>query len=341
MSGPTSSLPSFRRRALMLAALAAFARRSFAASGDARAAWMARGEAALAAGRAAEAVDAFERAARIDDTDPDAELGQARAWLQDGDAAHARAWSRLVAGEHPAYPVATAWADAIEDLARPAPRRAVESLSPYPALPSPPARRPRALAPGGRVEAVCHGLVDGSGARLRVPPAQRERLDALAAAGVPLWVTDGTGAVLRMDGGDDLSLAIDDPASDAPAARRVPPAQARPAVTGRPLLLLEARVVPGLHDACAVSWPRLRAGLLALPARDRARARIDAAGGAPADGTPVFDACGGWLGWSEAGELAPAIDASTAGACPARSPLDSAALHARWYAALGTVWRAR
>jgi hypothetical protein len=311
--------------------------------GDAAARWLALGERSLALGRPDEAAGLFERAARLDDDRPDAELGQLRAWLQAGDYAHAVAWGRLVAGEHAGWPVAAAWADAVEALARPA--RPADAGTPP--LPAPPARRPRDATRASTFQAVGGGLIDGPSRQLRLAPSIRGRLVAAAAAG-PLWVADGTGALLRL--ADDLeTLGIDDPSADAPPGLRgLAPVRA-PAVPGRPVLVMSVLPDGTRPDACGAGWPRLRTGLLALPLSADPRWRIDLPGPRAPDGSPVWDACGQWLGWIEGGVLEPApvpvpvpspISVAAPAACASRAGLDVAAHYGHWYAAAATVWRA-
>jgi hypothetical protein len=306
--------------------------------------WLVAGDQALARGRPAEAVDRFERAARLDDERPDAELGQLRAWLQAGDYAHAVAWGRLVAGEHADSPMAAAWADAVESLARPG-RWPAPALAPtaWP-FPAPPARRPRAAAGDSMFVAVATGLVDGASRRLCLAPAVRERLSR-DAAGRPLWVTEGTGAMLRLADDDDGSLTLDDPAAEPPAGLQGPAPTRAAAVPGRPVLVISTHPDDGRGGACGTSWPRLRLGLLAQPGAADPRSRVDLPGPPPADGSPVWDACGHWLGWVEGGALTPVPDRAApapvppAATCASRASLDTTAHYGRWYAAVATVWR--
>ncbi|MDD5035532.1 MAG: trypsin-like peptidase domain-containing protein [Methylococcaceae bacterium] len=72
-------------------------------------------EAALALGQAHDAAGLFERAANQFDEAPEAEVGQVRAYFQEGEVRHAIALGNIVAGEHPDYTEASALLAWFED----------------------------------------------------------------------------------------------------------------------------------------------------------------------------------------------------------------------------------
>jgi len=294
---------------------------------DAAADFIAQAERALREERPAAAASLFERASRLDDESATAELGMMRAFLQAGDYAHAVAWGRLVAGEHPGAPQAAAWTDAVEALARPGAPGLHPGARP---LPGP---APAAASRFGRpMQSLGCGLIDGAHDRLLVPPA----LAAALAEGEPAWVTDGTGTTwsvrdasgaLRRESGADAEPA---PVSALPAARG---ARARP---GRPVLVLHPGQ-PARDDASA--WPRLAPALLTFPVAGEHRLGIASPGPVARVGSPVFDACGQWLGWVDDGRLEPAASGPEEAACAAGPAGDVSAIYGRWYPAAAVVWR--
>ena len=323
---PMSAL--LRRRLLLAAGAGLLTVRTRAddASPAARAApWIASAEQTLRSGRPAAAAELFERASRIDDDAATAELGMMRAYLQAGDYAHALAWGRLVAGEHPHAPEAAAWADAVDALAH-APRPGEATPSGMPPLPGPDVDAP-ALPRTGLQRIGC-GLIDGARQRLLVAPELARRL----AEGPLPWIVDGTGSTWRMTDADGRLRREAAPGAEPAAASLVPPVRGVRARPGRPVLLL--------HPAVA-GWPRLAAGLLTFPAAGERALGLASAGPAAPDGSPVFDACGDWLGWTREGRLeqAPVADGD-ATACQGGPGGDVASLYGKWYAAAAIVWRA-
>jgi len=323
---PLDFLPA-RRRVLLAGALALLLEPVAASAGDAAAAasLLAEGERALRAGRPAEAATWFERASRIDDTTATAELGMLRAALQAGDYLHAVAWSRLVAGEHTGSAEAAAWADAVESLARPNAARATRvGVAP---LPGPAAARPA----GSGMRLGC-GLIDGAGGRLHALP----RVMDLIARGERPWVIDGTGNAWRVHDAQG-SLRREAPTdAEPPPASRVRSLRGALARPGQPVLVLHAPVTP--HDEA--DWPRLAPALLTYPAAGERLPGVALAGPRPADGSPVFDACGAWLGWWSDGRLESPRYATADAGCTAGPAADVAAVYDRWYAAVGVIRRA-
>jgi hypothetical protein len=290
--------------------------------------FLAQAERALRDERPAAAAGLFERASRLDDVSAAAELGMMRAYLQAGDYAHAVAWGRLVAGEHPDAPEAAAWADAVEALARPA-----AAASARPGVPPLPGPAPAALPRAGRpLELLGGGLIAGAPERLLLPPALASALADVEG----LRVTDGTGTRWRVrDASGALSRESSGEAEPAPviALPAVRGARARP---GRPVLVLH----PGLpaRDG-AFSWPHLRPALLTFPAAGEHRLGIASPGPAAPRGSPVFDACGQWLGWLDDGRLEPAAAGDEGDACAAGPAGDVDAIYGRWYPAAAVLWR--
>ncbi len=282
-------------------------------------------EQALRDGRPEAAAGLFERASRLDDESATAELGMMRAWLQAGDYARAVAWGRLVAGEHPRSPEAAAWADAVDALARPPRADAPHPAAGLAPLPGPPVDGAR-LAGAQRLGC---GLVDGPRQRLLMPAALARRV----ADGAPLpWVVDGTGTLWRMADADGRLRREAPAAAEPAAASRLPAPRGTRARPGRPVLVL--------HPAGAAGWPRLAPGLLTFPAAGERSLGLASAGPAAADGSPVFDGCGNWLGWTQEGRLeaAPIAD-DDATSCQGGPGGDVASVYGRWYAAAGVAWR--
>ncbi len=325
----STSIP--RRRAVLLGGCALMLRAGSVRAADVAGAatLIASAELALRDCRPAAAAVLFERASRLDDDSATAELGMMRAYLQSGDYATAVAWGRLVAGEHPRSPEAAAWADAVDALARPG--IALPARAGALALPAPAAGL--ADLRGARAERVGCGLIDGARQRLLVPPGLARRL----AEGPWPWVVDGTGSLWRVldaEGG----LRPEAPAGAEPAAASRAPAlvgaRARP---GRPVAVLHAGPASAPDSA---DWPRLAAGLLTYPAAGEHLPGLASVGPAAPDGSPVFDACGNWLGWACGGRLEPAPGATADAACAGGPVGDVAATYGRWYAAVGVIWRA-
>jgi len=316
-----------RRRAVLLGAGALWLRcgRARAADAAGAAALIEQAERALREGRPAAAAGLFERASRLDDESATAELGMLRASLQAGDYLQAVAWGRLVAGEHSDSAEAAAWADAVEALARPnAAPAAPAGVAPLPG--------PAAARPGRLGEVLGCGLVDGARGRLLASPATLRRVGA----GDRPWVVDGTGTAWRV-AGEDGALRRDAAADAEPAAStRLGAVKAAPARPGRPVLVLH----PGPATREAAAWPRLAPALLTFPAAGERRLGVALTGARPADGSPVFDACGHWLGWTEGEHLAQAPDADPAVTCSAGPAADVAGVYGRWYAAVGVIHRA-
>jgi len=320
-----TALSSPRRRGI-LALAAAGALLPLRALADERsaAALLDAAEQALRDQRPEAAASLFERASRLDDESATAELGMMRAWLQAGDHAHAVAWGRLVAGEHAKSPEAAAWADAVDALAR-GPRTGAAVATPgVPPLPGPPAD-PTRLA--GATRLGC-GLIDGGRQRLLVPPRLARRI----ADGALPWVLDGTGGLWRMADAQG-GLQREAVASAEPAAvARAPALHVARGRPGRPVLVL--------HPAVEGGWPRLAAALLTYPATGDTRPGIAGAWPAAADGSPVFDACGHWLGWSVDGALEPApLAGADATSCAAGPASDVASIYGQRYATAAVVWR--
>jgi hypothetical protein len=330
-STPSSPAPTpIARRAMLLGTLAGLlaSRRSHAAVTVMAGTLLSEAERALHEGRPAAAAALFERASRIDDASATAELGMLRAWLQAGDYAHAVAWGRLVAGEHADAPEAAAWADAVEGLARPAatpPARAG-----VPPLPGPAAALPAAF--DGPMQRLGCGLVDGARERLLVPPA----LAHVIAQGDLPWVVDGTGTTWRLRDADGALQREAAPSAEPAAASALPPARGALAHAGRPVLVMHPGATVREH---AAAWPRLVPGLLLFPAAGERRLGIASPGAAAPLGSPVFDACGHWLGWVDDGRLEPATTAPEDVACPAGPAGDVSAVYGRWYPAAAVVWR--
>jgi hypothetical protein len=305
-------------------ALAA-AGRARAADAPSAASLMRAAERALRSGRPNEAAGLFERASRLDDVSATAELGMMRSYLQAGDYAHALAWGRLVAGEHRQSPEAEAWADAVDALARPAAAKAAAAGSPP--LPGP-ATDGQAFDAENAERLGC-GLLDAPHRRLLMPPALAQRVAAGAA--LP-WIVDGTGTPWRMTDAEG-SVRCEAPAEAEPtAAGRAPAPQVGRALPGRPVLLL--------HPAVAGAWPRLAPGLLTFPAAGERLLGLASAGPAAPEGSPVFDACGRWLGWAVGGHLEPAAaPGEDATSCRAGPGGDVASIYGQRYATAATVWR--
>jgi len=317
--------PAMRRRTLLLGAgtwlLASAARAGAEPTADDL---IRDAERALRAEQPAAAAGLFERASRLDDVSATAELGMMRAYLQAGDYAHALAWGRLVAGEHPQSPEAEAWADAVDALVR-GPRAGAPAHG-LPPLPGPAVDATAFHA--ARARRIGCGLVDGPRQRLLVAPALARHLGE----GALPWVVDGTGATWRMTDADGrlqrVSAPGAEPAASSLAASPVP-ARARP---GRPVLVM--------RPAADGGWPTLLATLTTFPAAGDDRLALAMAAGAAPEGSPVFDACGAWLGWTDQGRLEPAPAAHDDGAgCRAGPGGNVAAIYGQWYAVTATVWR--
>ena len=335
-----TTTPSARRRALLALGAGTWLvpGGAFAADTAGAAVLIEQAERALRDGRPEAASGVFERAARLDDESATAELGMLRAALQTGDYLQAVAWGRLVAGEHTDSAEAAAWADAVEALARPnAAPAAPPGVAP---LPGPAAARPARLG-----EVLGCGLVDGARGRLLASPATMRRV----ADGDRPWVIDGTGTAWRLSGtdgapgtawresGTEGALVREARAEAEPAASaRLGAVKAALARPGRPVLVLH----PGPAPRDAAAWPRLAPALLTFPTAGERRLGVALTGTRPVDGSPVFDACGHWLGWTEGDRLEQAPGADAAVACNTGPAADVAGVYGRWYAAVGVIHRA-